>query len=188
MKLLIIDNYDSFVFNLVQLVEQSGFSDYLIRKNDNILSLNQNDFDKVLISPGPGLTMEAGQLLGFIQKFYRTKPMLGVCLGHVAIAELFGAKLVQMPEPWHGIQGPGIVIKDDRLFHGLPSEFKIGHYHSWILEEKSLPAEIEITMIDDNGLIMAIKHKEYDLVGLQFHPESIMTEHGLEMMGNWLET
>jgi len=188
LKLLIIDNYDSFVYNLVQLVEQSGISNYRIVKNDELLSLKKSDFDKVIISPGPGIAVEAGDLNAFLKKYYKTKSILGICLGHEAIAELFDAKLVKMPEPWHGIQGPGIVIKDDVLFKGLPSQFKIGHYHSWIMERETLPKEFKITMVDEAGRIMAIRHQDYDLVGLQFHPESIMTEYGLEMMGNWLDT
>jgi anthranilate synthase component 2 len=187
LRLLIIDNYDSFTFNIVQLVEQCGVLDFMMVKNDELLGLEQSRFDKVIISPGPGIAVEAGQLNEFLKLHYRQKAFLGICLGHEAIAELFGAKLMRMPEPWHGIQGPGFVIGTDRLFKGLPKTFKIGHYHSWILDEVSIPKEIEITMKDENGLIMAIRHKEYDLTGLQFHPESIMTEYGLEMIKNWLE-
>ena len=184
--MLIIDNYDSFTYNLVQLIELCEVFDYRIAKNDQILGLDENDFDKVIISPGPGIAIEAGDLTEFLKKHYQTKSFLGICLGHEAIAELFDAKLVKMSEPWHGIKGPGIVVKEDKIFRGLPIEFMIGHYHSWILDEKSLPNEIEITMKDEKGLIMAIRHKHYDLVGLQFHPESYMTEYGLEMMRNWL--
>ena len=186
MKLLIIDNYDSFTYNIVQLVEQCGVKDFLIVKNDQLLNISADEFDKVIISPGPGIAVEAGDLNAFLEKYYRTKSILGICLGHEAIAELFGAKLVKMPEPWHGIQGPGIVIKDDVLFKGLPGQFKIGHYHSWIMERETLPGEFDIIMFDDQERIMTIRHQDYDLVGLQFHPESVMTEYGLEMMGNWL--
>ena len=186
MKLLIIDNYDSFTYNIVQLLEQCGVKDFLMVKNDQLMDLKEDDFDRVIISPGPGIAVEAGDLNHFIRKYYQEKSFLGICLGHEALAEFFGARLVRMPQPWHGIQGPGIVVKDDYLFKGLPNQFNIGHYHSWIMEKETLPKELEITMVDNEGRIMAIRHREYDLVGLQFHPESIMTEYGLEMVGNWL--
>jgi len=187
LRLLIIDNYDSFTYNIIQLVEQCGVKDFLLKKNDQLLNISAGEFDKVIISPGPGIGVEAGDLNTFLKKHYRTKSILGICLGHEAIAELFGAKLIKMPEPWHGIQGPGIVLKRDNLFKGLPGQFKIGHYHSWIMERETLPEELDITMLDEEGRIMAIRHLEYNLIGLQFHPESIMTEYGLEMMRNWLE-
>lgn len=186
MRLLIINNYDSFVYNLVQLVEQTGVSDYLIRKNDNIESLKESDFDKVLISPGPGIASEAGQLLDFIIKFYRTKPMLGICLGHEAIAEVFGASITQLPNPLHGIKNKGEVIDHHYVFENLPKAFTIGHYHSWILNEVNLPPSLNVLMRDENCLIMAINHTRYDVTGLMFHPESVMTEFGFEMVKNWV--
>ncbi len=187
MKLLIIDNYDSFTYNIVQLVEQCGVNDYLMVKNDKLLDLKTDDFDKVIISPGPGIAVEAGDLNLFVRNYYRDKSFMGICLGHEAIAELFGAKLVKMLYPWHGIQGPGIVTENRFIFEGLPDQFNIGHYHSWIIEKETLPEQLLITMEDEDGRIMAIRHEKYDLTGLQFHPESIMTEYGLEMMRNWLE-
>jgi anthranilate synthase component 2 len=186
MKLLIIDNYDSYTYNIVQLVEQCGVQDYLMVKNDELMDIGQEQFDKAIISPGPGIAVEAGDLNRFLGMHYKEKSFMGICLGHEAIAELFGGKLVRMTSPWHGVQGPGIVLKKDYLFRGLPDQFKIGHYHSWIMEKETLPEELEITMVDDGGRIMAIRHRDYDLVGLQFHPESVMTEHGLRMMENWL--
>ncbi len=186
LKLLIIDNYDSFTYNLVQLVEQAGVNDYIIVKNDELEELDTDDFDKVIISPGPGIAKEAGQLMWFLQQFYKTKPMLGICLGHEAIAELFGAKLTPMKEPMHGIKNKALISKVNTIFNGLPKEFDIGHYHSWNIDEQTLPAELEVILRDENNLNMAVKHTKYDLTGLQFHPESIMTEHGLEMMQNWL--
>ncbi|MBC8320852.1 MAG: aminodeoxychorismate/anthranilate synthase component II [Bacteroidetes bacterium] len=186
MKLIIIDNYDSFIYNLVQLVEQAGVSDYLILKNDELDKLGAKDFDRVLISPGPGIAKEAGQLMWFLKKFHSSVPMLGICLGHEAIAELFGAKLVQMKEPMHGIKNKASIVVADRIFNGLPSNFFIGHYHSWNIDEQSIPHELEIILRDENNLNMAIRHKKLDLTGLQFHPESIMTDYGLEMIKNWL--
>jgi anthranilate synthase component 2 len=186
MKLLIIDNYDSYTYNIVQLAEHCGIQDYRMVKNDELMGIGGEEFDKVIISPGPGIAVEAGELNEFLGLHYKQKSFLGICLGHEAIAELFGGKLVRMPIPWHGIQGPGIVLRHDYLFQGLPDQFKIGHYHSWIMEKETLPEELEITMVDDEGRIMAIRHREYDLVGLQFHPESVMTDFGREMMGNWL--
>lgn len=187
MKLLIIDNYDSFTYNLVQLVEQSGITDYLLVKNDRLLLVESRAFDKAIISPGPGIATEAGELMQFLKIFYQKKSILGICLGYEAIAELFGGKLVQLAEPLHGARNKGKVLKMDRIFQGLPEEFYIGHYHSWIVEENGMPAELEILMKDDTGLPMAFRHKTYNLTGLQFHPESVMTEYGQEMIRNWLE-
>ena len=186
MKLLLIDNYDSFTYNIVQLIEQCSIGDFIMLKNDELKHIETGAFDKVIISPGPGIAVEAGDLNDFVRRFYKDKSMLGICLGHEAIAELFDAKLVRMPSPWHGIQGPGYVIKNSRIFEGLPSQFSIGHYHSWIIDRETLPEQLVVTMEDDQGRIMAIEHRKYDLTGLQFHPESVMTEYGLEMMKNWL--
>jgi len=184
--LLIIDNYDSFTYNLVQLVEQSEIMDYLIVKNDKLDELSDSDFDKIMISPGPGIAKEAGQLMEFIEKFYKSKPILGICLGHEAIAELFGANLIKMKDPMHGIKNMAKVIIKDPIFYNIPDSFCIGHYHSWNIEEESLPDELEIILRDENDLNMAIRHQSLPLIGLQFHPESIMTDFGLEMIKNWL--
>lgn len=186
MRLLIIDNYDSFTFNLVQLVEQAGCTDYFLVKNDALHRLSPADFDKVLISPGPGIAREAGDLMKFLDQFHPVKSILGICLGYEALAELFGGRLVQMPEPMHGIRNRGVVVSGNRIFNGLPDTFFIGHYHSWIIEAKGMPAELEILMKDEDGLPMAFRHKQFDLTGLQFHPESVMTEFGGAMIRNWL--
>jgi len=169
------------------MVEQTGLSEYMVRKNDDILSLSDFEFDKVLISPGPGVAKEAGQLLEFIKKFYRTKPMLGICLGHEAIAEVFGASIIQLPEPLHGVKNNGEVVEPHYIFDHLPNRFKIGHYHSWILEESTLPTSLSVIMRDENCLIMGIRHQRFDVTGLMFHPESIMTDYGFEMIKNWLQ-
>ncbi len=187
MKLLIIDNFDSFTYNIVQLVEQCNVQDYMIVTNDKLLGLNTAEFDKVIISPGPGIAKEAGELVPFLKLVIRKKSILGVCLGYEAIGEIFGAKLTKMPEPMHGIQNYGTSLKNDSIFVGLPDKFKIGHYHSWIIEEQQMPECLEITMKDENHLPMAFKHKGYRIRGLMFHPESIMTEFGKEIIGNWLE-
>lgn len=186
MRLLIIDNYDSFTYNLVQLVEQANVRDYLIVKNDKLNEVYEMDFDIVLISPGPGIAKEAGLLLQFIEKFHVTKPMLGICLGHEAIAEFFGAKLIQMKQPLHGIRNLGIIIKPDDIFQNVPEKFYIGHYHSWNIDESTIPNDLEVIVRDENGLNMAIRHKQYPIIGLQFHPESIMTDFGLSIIKNWL--
>ncbi len=185
-KVLIIDNYDSFVWNIVQMLETCGVNDLLILRNDELMDRNTDDYPKVIISPGPGIASESGDMPRFLEQNYNRRSILGICLGHEAIAELFGARLIKMPEPWHGIKGPGIIIHDDPLFKGLPRQISIGHYHSWIMEKESLPGDFNILMEDEQGRIMAIRHKKYDLVGLQFHPESIMTDYGKEMIGNWM--
>ncbi len=187
LKLLIIDNYDSFTYNLVRLVEETGFNDYLLIKNDKIDGLTSHDFDKVLITPGPGLASETGSFPLFLKEFYRQKSFLGICLGFEVIGEFFGAKLLQLPQPLHGIKNKGLVIDSRHIFNGLPKSFFIGHYHSWYFNEKLFSDELKITMKDENNLIMAFRHNKFDLTGLQFHPESIMTEYGHKIMQNWLK-
>jgi len=188
LKLLIIDNYDSFTFNLVQLVEQNGVADYLLVKNDHLHQLSENDFDKVLISPGPGIASEAGELIDFLLKYFQNKSILGICLGYEAIAEMFGGKLRQLQHPMHGLRNKGQLLCSDPIFKGLPQQFFIGHYHSWIIPEAEMPPVLKITMKDENGLPMAFRHQKYDLAGLQFHPESVMTEFGHELIRNWLSS
>jgi anthranilate synthase component 2 len=186
-RLLIIDNYDSFTWNIIQLVERSGMHDFMILKNDMLLDSDIGAIRKVIISPGPGIAREAGDLLPFLKIHFNRLSILGICLGHEAVAELFGARLVRLPEPLHGVRGKGIIIRRDPVFKGLPDRFDIGHYHSWILERHSLPGELMVTMEDPLGNIMAYRHRQYDLTGLQFHPESVMTQYGSEMIRNWLE-
>ena len=186
MKLLIIDNYDSFTYNLVQLVEQAGIQDYQLVKNDQLLSLNPLKYDKVLVSPGPGIASEAGELLPFLHNIINQKPILGICLGYEALVELSGGKLKQLENPLHGIQNKGKLIQPHPLFHEIPPSFNIGHYHSWIADEQTLSVETQTLMRDENGLNMAIAHTQQPWVGLLFHPESIMTEFGLRMLKNWI--
>ncbi len=186
MKLLIIDNYDSFTFNLVQLVEQAGITDYSLVKNDELKSITADSFDKVLISPGPGVAIEAGQLMWFIKKYHTHKSILGICLGNEAIGELFGAELSQLDEPMHGIRNRARIILRDPIFEGIPDTFNIGHYHSWNLAEDSIPEDLDVIVRDENNLNMAIRHRKLPIIGLQFHPESIMTDYGLDMIRNWI--
>ncbi len=187
MKLLVIDNYDSFTFNLVQLIEQAGVSEYVVVKNDNLKQFNPEGIDKCIISPGPGIASEAGDLLWFIDEYHKHLPILGICLGNEAIAEYFGANLYQLPHPLHGVKNIARIEEYDRIFNGLPDKFSIGHYHSWNVEESSIPPSLEIIVRDENGLNMGVRHKELPIYGLQFHPESIMTDFGLTIVKNWLE-
>lgn len=186
MKLLIVDNYDSFTYNLVQLVREAGQDDWLLVKNDELESVDPADFDKVLISPGPGLAHEAGDLMSFIQQYKNQKSFLGVCLGFEALVQSYGGKLSPLPFPLHGIQNQGKIVTDDVVFSGLPSRFPIGHYHSWYVKNEDLPVTLEATLKDEQDMIMAFRHKTDNVRGLLFHPESYMTEFGSRMIANWL--
>ncbi len=186
LNLLLIDNYDSFTYNLVQLVKQCGVSDFDILKNDELLSCNKR-YDKVLISPGPGIASEAGDLMVFLKSNYTSASVLGICLGQEAIVELFGGKHKKLEHPLHGYRNRATVINRHYIFSGLPDTFQIGHYHSWYVDETAFPEEFEILIKDEQGLIMAVTHEQFDVTGLFFHPESIMTEFGKEMINNWLQ-
>jgi anthranilate synthase component II len=186
-RILIIDNYDSFTYNLVHLVNEIGLQCEVWR-NDKFNIGDVDAYDRIILSPGPGIPSEAGLLLEVIEKYASTKSIFGVCLGQQAIAEVFGGKLYNLPQPMHGIATPiKVTDKQERLFTGLPETFKVGRYHSWVVDGNSLPDCLAVTAIDeaDNSL-MALTHKEYDVRGVQFHPESILTEFGKEMMQNWL--
>jgi anthranilate synthase component 2 len=185
MKLLMIDNYDSFTYNLVHIIEELGHEIDIFR-NDKISLEEVGKYDKILLSPGPGIPSEAGILLDVIKTYSATKSILGICLGHQAICEVFGAKLENMKEVLHGIDSEITITKPDVLFKGLPKNFKIGHYHSWRVANNSIPIELEVTAIDTRNQIMGIVHKKYDVRGLQFHPESILTEHGKQLIANWI--
>jgi anthranilate synthase component 2 len=188
-RLLIFDNYDSFTYNLVQLVEQCGVNDFVIAKNDKITLEEINAFDKILLSPGPGIPSEAGILCDLIRQFAPTKKILGICLGHQAIAECFGAKLIQMESTKHGIGSKTIITSSNEyLFEDVKDCFITGRYHSWVVSRKDFPHDIlDVTAIDTENTIMACKHKIFDVRGVQFHPESYITEYGLLMMRNWLK-
>lgn len=187
MALLILDNYDSFTYNLFHYCEQ--FHDNVeVRRNDAISIEEVDRFDQIILSPGPGLPDEAGIMPELIAHYYRSKHILGVCLGMQGIAEFFGAELINLGEVLHGKQSSCEVLGDvDLLYKNIPQHFKIGHYHSWVIAESSLPPAIQVSSKDDRGNVMSICHEEYSVRGVQFHPESILTEHGLEMIKNWIE-
>ncbi len=187
MKILVIDNYDSFVFNLVHMLYNLGVEDITIVKNDKISLDEIESHDKILLSPGPGIPKDAGLMPEIITCFAPSKSILGVCLGHQAIAEIFGATLKNLEEPLHGVKSKINFLKEDYLFENTPSEFNIGHYHSWVVEEKTLGNNIEVLAKDEKGNIMSIAHKTYDVRGVQFHPESVLTENGKQIIANWIK-
>ena len=186
-NILIIDNYDSFTYNLVHLVNELGLQCEVWR-NDKFDIAAVDAFDKIILSPGPGIPSEAGLLLEVIEKYAATKSIFGVCLGQQAIAEVFGGKLYNLKQPMHGIATPiKVADKLERLFLNLPESFKVGRYHSWVVDEMAIPGSLEITAIDEaDNSVMALRHKTLDVRGVQFHPESVLTEFGKEMMQNWL--
>ncbi len=183
-RIIVIDNYDSFVYNLVHLLYKIGVNDIHIVKNDQIDFNEVDTYDKILLSPGPGIPKESGQLLEVIEKFGRQKDILGICLGHQAIAEYYGGELMNLKESLHGVSSLLSPQCTDSLFKNMPNEFRIGHYHSWVVDPK-LPEEIEVLACDKSGNIMAIRHREHKVRGLQFHPESILTEKGEIILSNW---
>jgi anthranilate synthase component 2 len=187
MKILVLDNYDSFTYNLVQYIERVLKEAVDVKRNDQI-SLDEIDrYDKILISPGPGIPVEAGITLDLIRRYGKSKSILGVCLGHQAIAEAYGGSIKNLDKVYHGVVGEmKQIIPGDYLFEGVPAEFDAGRYHSWVVEQKDLPAELEITVENDEGYIMALRHKEHDVRGVQFHPESVLTEYGGRIILNWL--
>jgi anthranilate synthase component 2 len=186
MKLLIFDNYDSFTYNLVHIVKELGYRNVEVHRNDRISLDDVEPFDKIILSPGPGIPSEAGLLLPLIRRFAATKSILGVCLGHQAIAEAFGGRLTNLDDVYHGVATPIKITGNDRLFQHLPATIEAGRYHSWIVSKEGFPPVLEITAEDESGQIMAMKHKSLDVHGLQFHPESILTPQGKEIIKNFL--
>lgn len=187
MKILLLDNYDSFTYNLRHLLLECD-ADVDVHRNDRITLEEVDAYDKILLSPGPGIPSEAGILLPIIKKYAPTKSILGICLGHQAIAEAFGGKLENLPQVFHGVR-TNIRIEDSNepLFRNMDNVFPVGRYHSWVVSKDSLPGCLQITATDcEDGMIMAISHKQYDVRGVQFHPESILTENGKKMIENWL--
>jgi anthranilate synthase component II len=187
MKLLVFDNYDSFTYNLVHLVEKILHQKVDVYRNDEIPLEKVGEYDKIILSPGPGIPSEAGLLLPLIKEYASSKSILGVCLGHQAIGEAFGGSLVNLSTVYHGVATPVEVDKRRELFKGLPEEISVGRYHSWIVSEEALPSELEITARDKNGYIMGLQHQSLDVQGVQFHPESVLTPDGEVMMRNWLK-
>ena len=186
MQVLVIDNYDSFTYNLVHLLLELG-AEVTVRRNDKTTLEEVATFHKIMLSPGPGIPDEAGMLKEIIRTFGPIKSLFGVCLGHQAIGEVYGGKLFNSNEVWHGIATPVTIVNEDELlFKSLPIKFNIGRYHSWLVEQE-LPECLLPTAVDESGNIMALRHKEHDVRGVQFHPESVLTEHGKEIIKNWLE-
>lgn len=187
-KVLVIDNYDSFTYNLVHILRELGTSESMeVHRNDKIHIDFADGFENILLSPGPGLPKDAGVMPDIIKKYASTKNILGVCLGHQGISENFGASLFNLSQVFHGIATKAILTDvEDELFAGIPKEFTVCRYHSWAVAKEGLPEELKVTAVDETGSVMAIKHKLYNVRGVQFHPESIMTEHGKKMINNWL--
>ncbi len=185
-KILLLDNHDSFTYNLVQLIEQHGGCELTICKTDEIDIHSIELFDKILISPGPGLPFQMDNLFKIMDKYILKKDFLGVCLGHQALAEYFGATLKQLPKPIHGGKKAISIINEDVLFENIPQKTHVGLYHSWKVSKNHFPKSLQITAVSSDNVIMAFKHQEYQIRGVQFHPESIMTEMGKTMIFNWL--
>lgn len=183
--IVIIDNYDSFTYNLAHLVRELGEKVDVIR-NDQFQLGDLEPYDRIILSPGPGIPEEAGLLLDVIRTYAGRKPILGVCLGEQAIGQVFGAQLINLSEVYHGVQTPTRIITADYIFAGLPEEITVGRYHSWVVDKAGLPACLEVTAESPDGHIMAIRHREYDVRGIQFHPESVLTPDGMAIMRNWL--
>ena len=188
MKILVFDNYDSFTYNLVQYLERAGGVAVDVFRNDKISLKEIDKYDKILLSPGPGVPSEAGTLLDVIKEYAPKKSILGVCLGQQAVGEVFGGKLKNLDSVYHGVATDMEIVKDDLLFKGLPSKFKAGRYHSWVVDEKIFPSDLEIICKDENGFVMGLRHKKFDVRGVQFHPESVLTEFGQEMISNWVKS
>lgn len=196
MKILVFDNYDSFTYNLVHLVEKITHIKVDVYRNDQIPLEKVKDYDKIILSPGPGIPEEAGLLLPLIKEYASTKSILGVCLGHQAIGQAFGGTLTNLSTVFHGVATPikivkrqsSVVSKGSRidLFTDLPDEIEVGRYHSWVVDKEGFPADLEITAVDETGMIMALQHKTFDVQGVQFHPESVLTPFGEKIMRNWL--
>lgn len=186
MKILLLDNYDSFTYNLLHVVKELGATDVEVVRNDQIDLDEIERFDKIILSPGPGIPEEAGLLLPIIRKYAPNKSILGVCLGHQAIGEAFGAGLENLKEVCHGVQTPVTILREDLLFEGLEREIPVGRYHSWVVSRENFPDCLEITAESQEGQIMALRHKNYDVRGIQFHPESVLTPQGKEIIKNFL--
>ena len=204
MKILVFDNYDSFTYNLVHLVEKIIHQKVEVHRNDRIPLEKVKEYDKIILSPGPGIPEEAGLLLPLIKEYASSKSILGVCLGHQAIGEAFGGKLVNLSTVFHGVATPVKIVRRQtssvnnntnsrltshvsrNLFEGLPETFEAGRYHSWIVSDENFPKELEVTARDENNYIMGLQHKAFDVQGVQFHPESVLTPAGEDIMRNWL--
>jgi anthranilate synthase component 2 len=198
MRILVFDNYDSFTYNLVHLVEKILHQKVDVYRNDQIPLEKIKEYDKIILSPGPGVPSEAGLLLPLIREYAASKSILGVCLGHQAIGEAFGGKLVNLSTVYHGVATPVNILRRGAagadaagagaadLFEGLPDVLEAGRYHSWVISEEGFPSELEVTARDANNYIMALRHTRLDVQGVQFHPESVLTPMGAQIVNNWL--
>jgi len=186
-RILVFDNYDSFTYNLVHLVEKLTKQRVEVFRNDRIPLEKVKDYDKIILSPGPGVPSEAGLLLPLIKEYAASKPILGVCLGHQAIGEAFGGTLVNLSTVYHGVATPIKVLKPGTLFEGLPETLEVGRYHSWVVSEENWPDELEVTARDEKNFVMGLRHKNLDVQGVQFHPESVLTPLGEKILANWLK-
>ena len=187
-KVLVFDNYDSFTYNLVQMVEQITGEKVDVVRNDQIALEDIQKYDKIILSPGPGIPEEAGILLDVIKKYAPTKSILGVCLGQQAIAEAFGGSLINLTEIFHGVATEAIQISNHKILNDLPPTLEVGRYHSWAVNPENFPEELEITSTDSKGMIMSLKHKTFDVHGVQYHPESILTPDGKKIIENFLNS
>ena len=188
MKILVFDNYDSFTYNLVHLVEKITHEKVTVFRNDQIALADIQQYDKIILSPGPGIPVEAGLLLPLIEEYASSKSILGVCLGHQAVGEAFGGTLINLDTVYHGVATPITIIdQQSKIFNELPEVIEVGRYHSWIVSDENFPGELEVTARDENGYIMGLQHKTFDVQGVQFHPESVLTPDGEKLMRNWLK-
>lgn len=185
MKIAVIDNYDSFTYNLVHYLEDLN-AKVTVFRNDEFELEELEQFDKILLSPGPGIPNEAGLLIDVIKKYASSKSIFGVCLGLQAIGEVFGAQLINLEKVYHGVATKVTQTEDDFIFNDLPKETEVGRYHSWVVATENLPEDLIVTSIDENGQIMSLKHVKYDIRGVQYHPESVLTSNGKKILENWL--
>ena len=185
MKIVIIDNYDSFTYNLSHLVKELG-AEVTVVRNDQFELADLEPYSKIILSPGPGIPSEAGLLLDVIRTYAGKKPILGVCLGHQAIGEVFGGKLENLSDVFHGVATPCHIVNDDPIFSGIERDITIGRYHSWVVSNENYPDCLEVTAVSDEGQVMALRHKTLNVRGIQFHPESVLTPDGKKMLQNWL--
>ena len=184
-NIVLIDNYDSFTYNLAHLVKELGTRVTVVR-NDRFLIEDLEPYDGILLSPGPGIPAEAGLMPEVIKAFAGRKPILGICLGEQGIGEAFSGTLVNLDDVFHGVQTPCHIVEDDSLFNGLPRDIMVGRYHSWVVDAASLPDSLEVLATSDEGQVMALRHRSLDVRGIQFHPESVLTPDGRRIISNWL--
>lgn len=185
-KIAVIDNYDSFTYNLVHLLRKHDVQVNVFR-NDKFNIEDLNEFDKILLSPGPGVPSQAGLLMEVIREYHSKKPILGICLGEQAIGEFFSGKLINLKQVHHGIQSKVDIIQKDYIFNNMDTTIEVGRYHSWVVDAETLPSSLEITALSQEGQIMALRHKHFDVRGIQFHPESVLTPQGGIIISNWIK-